>query len=242
MRTPDASGLLDTWERGFNLPPPQRSLALLALAHPHAQRSELTALSLGQRDALLLRLRERLFGARLDFVASCPACAGVVESTLEMPELQLDMPPPPSLQILQVDERCITFRVPTLGDLIGLPGNPLDARLTLVSRCLSNPSSSAETAQTTDTLSAQAIDAIGVAMSAADPSATADLALACPACGERWLVGLDIATFLWHEIDAWARRTLRDVHALARAYAWSERDVLALSPTRRQMYLELCRT
>ena len=44
----------------------------------------------------------------------------------------------------------------------------------------------------------------------------------------------------WLEIDAWARRTLRDVHALASAYAWSERDVLALSPTRRTLYRELC--
>lgn len=240
MRTPDASGLLDMWERGFDLAPPQRSLALLALAHPNAPRGELTALSLGQCDAVLLCLRERLFGARLDFVASCPACASVVESTLDVAGLQLDLPSP-SLQTLCVDEGSIIFRVPTVGDLIGLPSNPIDARLALVSRCLASTASGADVAQTTDTLSADAIDAISVAMSAADPTAMADLALACPACGKHWQVGLDIATFLWREIDSWARRTLRDVHALARAYAWSERDVLALSPTRRQIYLELSR-
>ena len=42
-------------------------------------------------------------------------------------------------------------------------------------------------------------------------------------------------------MHAWARRTLRDVHVLARAYGWREADVLALSPTRRQIYVELSR-
>ena len=35
--------------------------------------------------------------------------------------------------------------------------------------------------------------------------------------------------------------TLRDVHGLAAAYGWREEDVLRLSPTRRQIYLELAR-
>ena len=31
-----------------------------------------------------------------------------------------------------------------------------------------------------------------------------------------------------------------DVHRLAAAYGWSERDILALGPQRRAAYLELC--
>ena len=46
-------------------------------------------------------------------------------------------------------------------------------------------------------------------------------------------------SFLWTEIEAWAWRMLSDVHTLARAYGWGERDILALSPTRRQFYLEM---
>ena len=67
------------------------------------------------------------------------------------------------------------------------------------------------------------------------------LALACPACGHRWQSVFDIAAFLWREIDAWAQRTLRDVHALARGYGWHESDILALTATRRQIYLEMIR-
>ena len=46
-------------------------------------------------------------------------------------------------------------------------------------------------------------------------------------------------SYLWHEVDAWALRLLRDVHRLARAYSWREADILALSPSRRQCYLDL---
>ena len=51
--------------------------------------------------------------------------------------------------------------------------------------------------------------------------------------------GLRHRALLWSEIHAWARQLLRDVHALARAYGWREADILALSPTRRGIYLEL---
>ena len=37
--------------------------------------------------------------------------------------------------------------------------------------------------------------------------------------------------------DAWALRTLAEVHRLASAYGWREQDILALSPARRQLYL-----
>jgi hypothetical protein len=78
-------------------------------------------------------------------------------------------------------------------------------------------------------------------MASADPGADIDLAFDCPECGHRWQEVFDINGFLWREIHAWAKRTLRDVHVLARAYGWTEPDALSLSPTRRQIYLELCR-
>ncbi len=49
----------------------------------------------------------------------------------------------------------------------------------------------------------------------------------------------DILSYLWTEIEDWAQRLLVDVHTLAVSYGWSERDILALSPRRRRMYLEL---
>jgi hypothetical protein len=76
-------------------------------------------------------------------------------------------------------------------------------------------------------------------MAEADALGDVQLALTCPQCGHEWQAPFDIASFLWTEINAWAHRTLQDVHELARAYGWREADILALSPWRRQVYLEM---
>jgi hypothetical protein len=76
-------------------------------------------------------------------------------------------------------------------------------------------------------------------MAKADPLADIQLALSCPFCGLGWKAAFDIVSFLWREIESLAGRLLRDVHTLAFAYGWHERDILALSPMRRQFYLAL---
>lgn len=74
----------------------------------------------------------------------------------------------------------------------------------------------------------------------ADPAADVTLNAACPECGEATRAELDITSYLWAELDHWARDLLLDVHLLATAYGWSEPQILALSPLRRRYYLELC--
>ncbi len=53
------------------------------------------------------------------------------------------------------------------------------------------------------------------------------------------VLDLDIGRFLWREVSVAARRMLAEVHLLASAYGWAERDILALCPVRRAAYLEL---
>ncbi|MDC8016068.1 hypothetical protein [Tahibacter soli] len=235
MRTFDASALLDAWEHGYGLPPPQRALALLAYGWPHVPRDELASAPLGRRDAWLARLRIALFGPELAFVATCPHCASVVESTLDAAPLALDAPPPDPRSI-EIDGARVTLRAATSADLADLPRDADAARRLLALRVID----AGDTTLDADALTEASLAAIADALAQIDPGAATDLALDCPDCGARWHGGLDIAAFLWREIDAWARRTLREVHALARAYAWREADVLALSPTRRKLYLELC--
>jgi hypothetical protein len=73
----------------------------------------------------------------------------------------------------------------------------------------------------------------------ADPDADISLDLSCPACDHRWQIAFDIVTFFWAEINSLAKRLLREVHTLARAYGWREADILAMSAARRQAYLEM---
>jgi len=76
-------------------------------------------------------------------------------------------------------------------------------------------------------------------MAHADPQADVQLDLRCPACGTAWQAAFDMPAYFWSEIDAWAQCTLGEVHVLARTYGWRESDILALSPGRRRLYLEL---
>ena len=92
---------------------------------------------------------------------------------------------------------------------------------------------------TADDLPDDLLAALAAEMSARDPQAEVLLDLTCPACGARWQTVFDIAAYFWAELTAEAKRLLREVDALARAYGWCEADILALSPRRRQAYLEL---
>jgi hypothetical protein len=65
------------------------------------------------------------------------------------------------------------------------------------------------------------------------------VSLDCPECGAGFDADLDPAAFVWAEVEARARRVLIEVDALARAYGWTEADVLALSESRRAAYLAI---
>jgi hypothetical protein len=62
--------------------------------------------------------------------------------------------------------------------------------------------------------------------------------LACGLCSHVWKAPLDIAAALFRDIDSWVLDQLGDVHRIASAYHWSERDILAMSPQRRRFYLK----
>jgi hypothetical protein len=71
MRALSASELLNVWERGFIQPPIYRALTLLAVAC-EASPETLAKLSIGDRDARLLTLREWTFGSQLVGLVNCP--------------------------------------------------------------------------------------------------------------------------------------------------------------------------
>jgi hypothetical protein len=75
-------------------------------------------------------------------------------------------------------------------------------------------------------------------LDAADPCMDFGIDLICPACTHAWAASFDVPRFLWEEIETRARRLLDEVHALARSYGWSERQILDLSDVRRGAYLE----
>jgi hypothetical protein len=114
-----------------------------------------------------------------------------------------------------------------------------EERVRLLLECCIISASHAGKATPIQLLPPEVIAAVEDRVSELDPQADVQLGVSCPACSHRWYATFDILSFLWSELGEWAVRTLRDVHQLATAYGWSERDILALSPIRRRHYLEM---
>jgi hypothetical protein len=246
MQTPTASQLLQVWERGAERSAAASCLWLLGISCDECEPKALAKLPLGQRDALLLKLRAQLFGAQMQTVAWCPQCHAMVEATFDCGDLlaaQETNEATPLFELASDDQcRVVRFRLPDSTDLLALEGcnDALQAREMLLERCVVEIETTTVGEGQGTQLPAELQAKIAFAMAAADPQADLQLAFTCPDCAHRWEPLFDIAHFLWQELHAWALRTLRDVDLLARVYHWSEADILALSPRRRQAYLEQC--
>jgi hypothetical protein len=242
MQVPSAGELLESWERGLGEPLTRRMLVLLAAACPELNVEELAALPIGQRDSQLLSLRETLFGPDLTMVAHCPACGEQLEANVRIDELRANQAPPAALDdILEMDGVIVSFRLPASLDLLAISAAPDEqaARQALLKRCVLSTCSDEGAVLDHKELPEPVWDALIERMALADPQADVRLQLTCPACDHHWLAPFHIDGFMWEEIHAWAQRTMREVHQLARAYGWREADVLGLSPTRRHIYLEM---
>jgi len=134
----------------------------------------------------------------------------------------------------------MTFRLPTSPDLMAAIGQGAAAGRSalILERCLLSVEQGGAPVGS-DKLPTEVAAAIARRMAEVDPLADIQLELTCPSCEHRWRSVFDIVSFLWAELEVWAWRILSDVHTLASAYGWRERDILTLSPTRRQFYLEM---
>lgn len=241
MRPLSARDLIGIWEAAEGLHPLDRALAILAAACPELSGDELAALSVGQRDARLLSVREQTSGPTLDAFVECPRCTESLEFGVRTEDLRAPGPDPEEgpLEFVAGDLR-VEFRLPNsfdLGAAAACP-DPAAARSLLVQRCVLRASRGGIPVATGD-LPAEDISGLGGRMAELDPQAEVLLDLRCPACDHRWLALFDVISFLWDELAAQARRLLREVDTLARAYGWSEADILSMNPRRRRSYLEI---
>jgi hypothetical protein len=241
MRALTAGELLDVWEAGSAQALPRRALALLGAACPEISADALASLSIGQRDAGLLTLRERLWGPRMTAVTACPRCREALEFGLDTREMLSNSPRSQPDEIpVNLSEFSLTLRLPTSRDLLDTAGeSDLETCRDLIFRRCLVSAHQGDTEVDCDDLPADVVAAAIRSMAEADPLADIRLQAACPSCKHRWQAVFDIVTFLWTELEIWAWRILSDVHTLASAYGWRECDVLALSPTRRQFYLDM---
>ncbi|MEU8926524.1 hypothetical protein AB0D10_37280 [Kitasatospora sp. NPDC048545] len=240
MELAGEAALLAAWEAGLAAGRTGRALLLHTVARPGAGAEELLAVPLGRRDAELFGLRAELFGERLNVRVGCPSCAEEMEFAFDAGQVVGAARPADGPLRVELDGWQVGFRLPTPGDLAAAEQVPAGrARAVVLERCVLTAEHGGEPV-TARQLPEPVQRRVAEAAAAADPCADVRLNLSCPECGEQALAELDIASYLWEELDDWARSTLLDVHLLATAYGWSEAEILALSPLRRRYYLELC--
>ncbi len=241
MPLPTERQLLEAWESAPVASAMDRADVLLALARPDISPEALTQLPLGERERALLELRRSLLGPHMAALAACPRCGERHDVEFDIDAL-LDAFPARAPVTVRVRHGGLTLTVRTLtvGDqdeVARLPEGD-DVARALFARCVV---AARRGKQPVDpgAITAGARAAVAQALATADPLCQLSTDLACAGCGERWTVQLDTAAYLWRELHDWAEGVLWDVHTLARAYGWTEDDVLRLSPRRRALYVSL---
>jgi hypothetical protein len=263
MRALSAADLLTVWERAAHDGPIQRALALLSAACPECNEASLARVSIGRRDALLLHLRESTFGPRLTGIVRCATCDEPIELAVLAADLAsqgaaharaaIAHPGKPSVAAkmaasdvdvdeaadVEIDGYTLRVRPPNSADMLAASHADLArARVELLRRCVLSVRRDGMVSKA-QALPESVLSGVEQHLAHVDPQADLRLRLTCPACGQLTTTVLDIVSFFWREIDAWACRMLREVHTLASAYGWTEEAILALTPLRRQCYLEL---
>lgn len=238
MRTPTPSELLQVWERGEAQPLPVRALLLLATASPERAGDELAQWNIGRRDRTLLDLRDTLFGPDVQCLAECTSCGTAIELAFRVDDIRVGCGEPGRTYHTTALGHEVSFRLVDSLDLLDLAGREPDAERHLLSRCVID-AHTADGPVPVSALPDAVVAAVGQGMSEADPQADVLLEVVCPACAVVSPAPFDIVSHLWAELDAWARRVVRDVHTLASAYGWRETDILAMSARRRRAYLDV---
>jgi hypothetical protein len=226
MRPLTQADLLTLWEEGRWLHPLDQGVIALEAAFPGERAVDWP---LGRRNRALADFRCAVFGPTLRGWTACRSCSQQLEFSVDGRALADG--PTPADDWVAVGEH--SYRLPTSRDLAAVAGEADGARATrqLLARCLATDAAPA--------WSEREVDFVGERLAEADPMAEILLQFDCPNCGAAYDEMLDLPSFLWAELEGRARGLLTEVDHLARAYGWSESQILALSPARRQVYLEL---
>ena len=215
------------------------------ITEDHARR-----LLVGDRQFLLLKLREITFGREMRAVTRCsrPDCGErldiefttdsvpVVRAPQERRFMTLELP-----LKAQGTER-VTFRLPNGEDqehlaLLATENEALAATL-LLARCIRSigPQTNREE---TKNLPEQAKAQIEEAMERLAPKVITTMEAFCPECKRNFSVAFDLQAFVLKELGTRLDLLFQEVHYLAFHYHWSEKEILGMTRTDRRRYIDI---
>ena len=212
----DADALLDICQRGAG----SDALSRAGLLGRYAAGEDARRLPLGELDRRIWAMRaafraESGLSANVAAVATCPECQARLEFELPtdfvIPEASADH------ARIDWEGKRHRLRMPSLADF--------DEGGLRVGRLGDGP-----------WRDGGFVEQAAAALQQADPALDLRLALHCPDCGGAFDLCFDPPAF-FAELAETGRQLLAEVVRLARAFGWSERDILAMPPRRRALYL-----
>jgi hypothetical protein len=222
----DDALVLDTWSSGSGCPSPV--LPLLALAHPELSPAQRDDLAGDEANRSLLATMRELGEQALDTLAVCPRCDEANEVVLPLDVLQVGAGGP-STGTVAVGSDTVGYRVPSVGDLEAARqcADADAAERLLVDRCMGGE------------LDPETLASIAAELDERHPLLAPRVEVGCASCDATFDAGLDVAELAWASVSTAATRLLDEVAHLARAYGWSEAEVLAVPRARRAVYRRL---
>jgi hypothetical protein len=218
-------------------------------------RSILSKLSIGDRVALLLHIRQLLLGDIIKSTITCPKCKQNMSLELSVKSLlQIKYPEPEEYYDLKacgfnLQVRPLTgFEQETNLSSSSVDSNEDKLLEELVRVCVvhSDP-------PLPDLLPKSLIEAIGKKMEEIDPLSDITLAMSCIGCSHAFFPSFPVEEYIFSEIGLLGRGGAvaisgggggvslldQEVHLLAFNYHWTEKDILSIPTGRRKRYVKL---
>ncbi|MEM9305178.1 MAG: hypothetical protein AAGE01_23915 [Pseudomonadota bacterium] len=226
----DASAVIGLAEDASSSSVARWSFRLLQQAFPQADERQLLELPVGSRDRYVLMVRAQRISGPLRSEPVCGTCGATYELNLEPAAFGLAGASPwadPEPQAVEILGREVMLRPVNLGDVIAVEaiGDPTQAAVLLAGRAVGTDGTELP------------LEAVAGALEALDPAADVWIETCCPECEAVETFALDPVHFVAHEFRQLSQRILQDVVDIARAFHWTERDILALSEQRRAYYV-----
>lgn len=190
-------------------------------------------------EALLLLIRQKVFGDFIDAEVNCPVqeCGKRLDVSFNIsdylayhqPHVPDNAEPADEEGWFRLRNEQVSFRLPTVADQVAAVRQSEPER-ELIQRCV-QPAS----------ISSRLLKQIEAAMEALAPSLSYDINGQCPECGTTVDMYFDVQPFCLRELRGQALFVYEDVHLLALYYQWSEAEILALPGDRRRHYAEMLR-
>jgi hypothetical protein len=217
------------------------------------------------RNYLVLKLREMTFGARVDAVLRCLACARPMDVTFSLDDIEVESRPLPARFFRAelspaaafrdgegIEHREVEFRLPTGADqeaaacVYHEDEGEHSAHELILARLVRRVGGGEEFEESEESdvsfaalLNDAARSEVESRMSQVSPAAEIELDGECPECREQFETSFDLTAFFAAEMQNNLRSLERAVHLLAFHYHWSEGEILSLTRRKRQRYIEL---